>query len=145
MQLRLLIESQAREAGEERAYWDAVAERWMDLLREVVARRGLKEVAFALGVGEATLAHALEGRKRHAVHASWIPRLIAMAPDHGAVEFLAGLRGLECAAARPLSPEEEVAAWRAAVAELPAEMREWFQARVRSWRQRSTPTPERGG
>lgn len=119
---------------DERSHWRRIGQEFRALLRRVVDRVGLKEASFALGVDAATLAHALAGRKRHVPHAEWVPILLALAPDDEALEFLAALRGRDLVPARVMSAEEEVEAWRAAVATLPGDFRGVLEQRVRAHR-----------
>lgn len=123
---------------DERARWKRLGQDFSRVLRGLVERIGLKEAAAACGVDAGTMAHALAGRKRHVRHAEWVVVLLSIAPEDAAVEvleFIAGLRGRETVPMKPMAPEDEVMAWRAAVAELPGDFRKVLETRVKSWRQ----------
>ena len=80
---------------------------------------GLKTVAYDLDVAPSQLSHALDERERN-LPARWVAYLVAGAPAELGDEYvrrLAKLRGLEVHEARPPSPEEELAALKAALAE----------------------------
>lgn len=93
---------------------------WQELrrhLRDAVDHVGCKQAAYDLDVAPSALLHALDERDRHHVRAAWLPYLITQAPDDSAVEYLAALRGLECAPERRRSPAEELADLKAALTE----------------------------
>lgn len=95
---------------------------WQDdrrLLRQMAEAIGLKTVAYELDVAPSQLAHALDERERN-LPARWIGYLVTNAPAELGDEYvrrLAKLRGLDVHEAKPPSPEEELAALKAALTE----------------------------
>lgn len=80
----------------------------LELVREVVAALGLKQVAFDLDVQPSVLAHALAERDRHYPRLRWLPYLVAHAPNDRVVELIASWRNLECKAKVELTPAEKL-------------------------------------
>lgn len=95
---------------------DATAQ-LIDCMREVVAIRGLKAVSAALGVNDTVLSHALSGNGRHPVRLEWLEWFARNAPSDRIPQIVAGLRGLDCIEREVLTPEEELARLKAAMAE----------------------------
>lgn len=111
--------------------------RLRDLLREVVDFVGVKQVAFDLDIAPSSLVQALNGHDRHHVRLAWLPYLVRKAPNAAVLEFLAELRGLEVQPAKPLTPEEELAALKEALDEsLGPELRTAVLAKARKKAQR---------
>lgn len=99
--------------------WTVLWDEDRRLLRRMAEAIGLKEVAFALDVAPSQLSHALDERERN-LPARWVAYLVATAPAELADEYvrrLARLRGLDVVEAQKLSPEDELAALKAALAE----------------------------
>lgn len=99
--------------------WALLGEQLRALLAEVVNEIGVKEVCYDLDVDKSTLLHALQGRERHYARVDWLPYLITrgkLAADD-VVRMLAGLRSLDVRPAERVTPEEELAAIKAAIAE----------------------------
>jgi hypothetical protein len=111
------------------------AQAWAELLETLnaaVTHVGRKEAAYNLDTSPSQLANALAERDRHYLRASWLPYLVAVAPSHRPVEILAGLRGLELSPRKPMTPAEELAELRAAVAaECGPTQRDAIERRVR--------------
>lgn len=95
----------------------------LDIVKEVVARTSLKEVAFRLGVAAPALAHALAERDRHYMRLDWLPAIMEMADDcdlagqlHCTIGAPARLMSVE---AKPLTPEQRLAKLEAALSAMP--------------------------
>lgn len=84
----------------------------LELLRLVVARVSLKEVAYRLDVEPSALANALAERDRHYVRASWLSALTELAAEHGLGEELGAAlvapAGLSVAQAAQMTPEQRL-------------------------------------
>lgn len=111
-----------------------IGHRFLALLKRAVEARGLSYVAGHLDIAPSKLAHALNGTQRHPVRAEWVPIIAALAPNDDLADFLADLRGKDLVERKPLSPEEEVLAWREAVSDLPPDFRRLLEGRVRARR-----------
>lgn len=88
------------------------------LLRQMAERIGLKACAIDLDISYSQLSHALDERERN-LPAKWIRYLVAKAPLDMAAAYvrrLAGLRKMVVIDAAPLTPEEELAALKDAMA-----------------------------
>ena len=76
----------------------------------------LKEVAFELDLSPATVANALAGRDRKAPPLGWLLSLVEMDPEHRLLRWLAGRVGCEVRVVAKLTPEQELAAIKRALA-----------------------------
>lgn len=95
----------------------AVVDEIVSCCREVIATIGLKEAAHQLGVDDSVLAHALDGRGRHALHMKWLPWFIIHAPNDRLITILASLRNRDVVARKELTAEEKLERLERAMAE----------------------------
>lgn len=99
--------------------WSAIWQEYRQLIRRVIDVLGVKQCAFDLDVAPSQLMNAVEERERN-LPMKWLPYLLVNAPSELGDEFigkLAALRGMEVSEARAPSPEEELSALKAALAE----------------------------
>lgn len=90
-----------------RATW----RRMLDVLRAVIARLGLKEVAFACDVSASQLADALAERDRKGVRAEWLPVVLQLANEverEALLSELAGGAGYVVERRVNLTPEQRI-------------------------------------
>lgn len=109
---------------------------WADdrrLLRRMAEAIGLKQVAYELDVAPSQLSHALDERERN-LPAKWVRYLLRAAPKELREAYVRGLAtmiGCELAEAPVMTPEQELAALKAALAEsLGPELRQAVLAKV---------------
>lgn len=89
----------------------------IEVMREVVAIKGLKHVADKLGTKDSVLSHALSGSGRHPIRLEWIEWINEHAPTDRIVEVLARQRSLDVVPRVEMTPEEELAALKDAMAD----------------------------
>lgn len=86
--------------------------RILEVVRELVARASLKEVAFRLGVAPPALAHALAERDRHYPRMDWLPVLCDLAAELNMGERLANTIvapiGFAAGPLQPMTPEQRL-------------------------------------
>lgn len=86
--------------------------RILEVIRELVARASLKEVAFRLGVAPPALAHALAERDRHYPRMDWLPVLCDLAAELNMGERLANTIvapiGFAAGPLQPMTPEQRL-------------------------------------
>lgn len=87
--------------------------RILGVIRELVARASLKEVAFRLGVAPPALAHALAERDRHYPRMDWLPVLCDLAAELNMGERLTNTIvapiGFAAGPLQPMTPEQRLA------------------------------------
>jgi hypothetical protein len=112
-QLRLL-----RESGSDPSdpYYVSVWDRLLAYFNETVTVIGVKQAAADLDTSPSVLKHALCERERHEVKARWVPYLLRKAPNDEPAALLVSVRGLEICQQKTMTPEQELAALRAALA-----------------------------
>lgn len=96
-------------------YYEAVWQRLLSLLNDVVTVVGVKVAAADLDTSPSVLKHALAARDRHYIKAEWLPYLIAKAPSDEIVELLASVRGLVVGEKRELTADEKLARLESAI------------------------------
>jgi hypothetical protein len=112
-------------------------QRMLEILRDIAAHVSIKEMSFRLDVAPSLLYQALNQTERHHFRCEWIVAFISAAPDDTLVAFLAELRGLELAPAKPVTPAEELAALHTVLEEsLGAEIRHALLAKAKRRTQR---------
>ena len=112
-QLKLLRESGADPSD---PYYVSVWDRLLAYFNETVTHVGVKQAAADLDTSPSVLKHALCERERHEVKARWVPYLLRKSPTDDPAALLVSVRGLEVSQARTLTPEQELAALKAAIA-----------------------------
>lgn len=101
-------------------------------MREVVAVKGLKHCADKLGTKESVLAHALSGTGRHPVRLEWLEWFNSNATNDRIPAVLARQRGKDLSERLEMTPEEELAELKRAMAEtLGPEVRRIIAEKVR--------------
>lgn len=80
----------------------------LQMIRDIVNFKGLKQVAFDLDISPSQLSHCLNERERHNIPWKWAPYIIKNAPDDKLVAFMALLRGRKLAPAVELTPEQKL-------------------------------------
>lgn len=92
----------------ERTAWHRV----LDVVREVVATVGLKQLAFDLDCSPSLLGDALAERDRKGIRAEWIPTILTRATDLQRGALLCALAepvGFDVVRRKVLTPEERLA------------------------------------
>lgn len=93
---------------DERSTWAYEGDKVLSAAARVVAFIGRKQVAWELGTKESTLAHMLAGgRGRNYLRASWLPALVARAPDTELATALVAPAGLVVIPEPTVTPEDE--------------------------------------
>jgi hypothetical protein len=108
-QLDLSTES-AVESG---AAWQAVLEE----IRAIVNEIGPKTVAAELDLSPSHLNHCLNERERNNLPAKAVPYFVRRAKTDRLAELLVGVRGLDVVPKKIMTPEEELARFKAALSE----------------------------
>lgn len=91
--------------------------RLLEAFNATIVHVGRKEAAYQLDTSPSQLANALAERDRHHIRGSWVPYLVAAAPNDAAVEVLAGLRGRALTEVKKMTPAEELAALKRSLGE----------------------------
>lgn len=107
-QLALRLDGRDRRAAAVDALYDACG--------RAVSAVTHKEAAFALDTQPSYLSNALARRERNYLRLDWLPYFADVATDDDIVAVLAELRGMDVVARPTMTPAEELAALRAALA-----------------------------
>ena len=102
------------------------------VVRELVARHGLKTVAAAVGMADSGLSHWLAGRNRYKMDAFALFALCKLEGSDALADLFAGKRGKVAVDAAPATPEDELQAYaEVSKTELPPRMLGEYQRTVR--------------